>query len=94
MLTEEEVQHYLGVNSSDLQSLVKKGKLTAYRLGGAYLRFKKEEVVALKTGRRFVAPDELGRSSTDKFRDFWKFYGFYVISSILVLVLIVVFIQL
>ena len=94
MLTEEEVQHYLGVKPSEVQQLVKKGKLTGYRLGGTYLRFKKEEVLALKSGKKFVAPETLGRSSVDRFRDFWKFYSFYIISSVLVLLIIVLFLQL
>ena len=94
MLTEEEVQHYLNVSPSEVQRLVKRGKLTAYRLGGTYLRFRKEEVTALKNGRKFVAPEELGRSGVDKWLDFWNFYSFYILSSILVLLLVVLFFQL
>ncbi len=94
MLTEEEVQHYLDRSPSEIQQLIKRGKLTAYRLGGTYLRFKKEEVAALKTGRKFIPPDELGRTNVDKLRDFWKFYSFYVITSVLILLLIIVFFQL
>ena len=94
LLTEEEVQHYLGVSPSDVQKLVKRGRLTAYRLGGTYVRFKKEEVAALKNGKKFVAPDELGRSRVDRIRDFWKFYSFYIITSILVALLAVVLFQL
>ncbi len=94
LLTEEEVEHYLGVKPEDVQQLMKKGKLTAYRLGGTYLRFQKEEVLAIKNGRKFRPPDELKRSPIDKFKDFWKFYNFYILSSILVLLLVVLFFQL
>ena len=94
LLTEEEARYYLGVGEDEIRQLIKKGKLTAYRLGGAYLRFKKEEVLALKSGRKFVAPEELGRSAFDKFIDFWKFYSFYILSSVLVLLLAFYFFQL
>ena len=94
LLTEEEVEHYLGTSQTDVQKLIKRGKLTAFRLGGSYLRFRKEEVMALKNGRKFVAPDELGRGKIDRFRDFWKFYSFYVITSVLAVCLIALFLQL
>ena len=86
-LTEEEVRHFLGTGQEEVKQLVKRGKLTAYKLGGSYVRYRKEEVLAIKNGRKFVAPEEIGRSSWDKFRDFWNFYSFYILTSILVVIL-------
>jgi len=94
LLTEEEVQHFLGVDEEEVGRLVKRGKLTAYRLGGSYIRFRKEEVLAMKNGRKFVAPDELSRSTFDRVLDFWKFYSFYVLASILIVLLAVFLLQL
>ncbi|MBI4387480.1 MAG: helix-turn-helix domain-containing protein [Candidatus Omnitrophica bacterium] len=94
LLTEEEVRHYLDVSHQDLQELVKRGRLTAFRLGGTYVRFRKEEVLAIKSGRKFVAPEEIGRTRLDQFRDFWKFYSFYILSTILILLLVIFFVQL
>ena len=94
LLTEEEVEHFLGVKPEEVQKLIKKGKLTAYRLGGSYLRFQKDEVLALKSGRKFIPPDQIKRSSSDRIRDFWKFYNFYILSSLLILLLAVLFFQL
>lgn len=93
MLTEEEVRHYLGVSASDVQQLVKKGKLTTYRLGGTYVRYRKEEVLAIKNGRKFVAPGTVVRSGWDRFRDFWKFYSFYIVSTVVILGLVLFFLQ-
>ncbi len=89
LLTEEEVTHYLGVDRAEVKKLIQRGKLTAFKVGGTYLRFRKEEVAALKAGKRFVPPEELSRSWPDKIKDFWKFNSFYVLSGILVLLLIV-----
>ena len=94
LLTEEEVEHYLGMKPDEVQQLVKRGKLTAYRLGGTYLRYRKEEVLAVRSGKKFIPPDELKRSTLDKLRDFWKFYNFYILCSILALLLIALFFQL
>ena len=94
LLTEEEVEHYLGMKPEEVQGLVKRGKLTAYRLGGSYLRFRKEEVLAIKSGRKFTPPGEIKLGFSDKLRDFWKFYNFYILSSVLALLLIVLFFQL
>ncbi len=94
LLTEEEVRHYLDVSHEELQGLVKRGRLTAFRLGGTYTRFRKEEVLAIKSGRKFVAPEEIGRSQLDRFRDFWKFYSFYILATVLIFLLVIFFIQL
>ena len=93
MLTEEEVAAYLNIPQSEVAHLIKRGRLTAYRVGGAYLRFHKEEVVALKSGRRFVPPDEISRSWIDRALDFWKFHSFYIIATVFVLLLIGLFFQ-
>jgi len=94
LLTEEEVQNYLGVDRPEIEKLMKRGKLTAFRVGGSYLRFRKEEVVALKAGKRFVPAEQLGRRSWfDRARDFWKFYSFYVLSSVLILLAVVLIFQ-
>ena len=94
LLTEEEVEHYLSLKPGETKELVKRGKLTAYKLGGAYLRFHKDEVLALKSGKKFTSPDQIKQGWTDQFRDFWKFNNFYILSSILILLLVVLFFQL
>jgi len=91
LLSEEEARHYLGVEREEMQRIIKRGKLTAYRVGGTYLRFRKDEVLALKSGRKFVPPEDLGRSTYDQVRDFCKFYGFYIFSLVVVLMLALLF---
>ncbi len=78
LLTEEEVKSYLGLDHVGVEKLIRRRKLTAYRLGGTYVRYRKDEVVALKSGRKFQLPDQLERSWFDKLRDFLSFYGIYI----------------
>lgn len=91
LLTEEEVKSYLKVDSPEIEQLIRRGKLTAYRVGGSFVRYRKEEVVALRSGRKFRLPDQLERNWFDKIRDVWSFYGLYLLLSILVGLLIIYF---
>ena len=84
LLTEEEVRSYLSVDPSELKQLIRRGKLTEYRVGGSFTRYRKEEVVALRSGRKFQLPDQLERSWFEKIRDFWNYYNTYILLSILV----------
>ena len=94
LLTEEEVKSYLKLDSpAALDQLIRRGKLTAYRVGGSYVRYRKEEVVALKSGRKFRLPDQLERNWWDKVRDFWGFYSIYILLSLLVFLLVIYLIQ-
>lgn len=44
LLTLEEVALYLDMSKNELKSLVEKGDLPAYKIGGSFLRFKREHV--------------------------------------------------
>ena len=91
LLTEEEVKSYLKVDSDALDQLLRRRKLTAYKVGGSFVRYRKDEVVALRSGRKFRLPDQIDRNWFDRFRDFLNFYGIYILLSILVVLLFVYF---
>ena len=78
----------LGVTEADVQQLVRAGRLTAHRQGGRFIRFRPEQVQALK--------DAVGASSPASSRaiaapypwheralDFIYFYDFYLVSVLL-----------
>ena len=93
LLTEEEVKSYLKVDSPTIEQFIRRGKLTAYRVGGSFVRYRKDQVIALKSGQKFRIPDQLERSWFDKIRDFVNFNSIYFLLSILVILLAVYFIQ-
>ena len=93
LLTEEQVRSYLNIETTELSHLVQKGKLTAYKVGGAYVRYQKEEVMALKGGRKFRNPNVYERTWWDKIIDFLKFYGFYILLSGMVIAFIAIFLK-
>ena len=93
LLTEEEVKSYLKVDSGALGHLLRRGKLTAYKVGGSFVRYRKDEVVALRSGRKYRLPDEIERNWFDRIRDFINFYSIYILLSILAILLAVYFLQ-
>lgn len=93
LLTEEEVKTYLELDHPAVEKLVRKGRLTAYRLGGAFVRYRKDEVLAIKNGRKFQLPDQMERGWFDRVRDFWNFYGLYILLFLAALLVVLLLIQ-
>ena len=48
LLTLQELSEYLGVKEEKITSLVEEGALFAYKIGGELLRFRKEQIDAMK----------------------------------------------
>ena len=93
LITEEEVKSYLKVDSPEIEQLIRRGKLTAYRVGGSFVRYRKDEVIAIRSGRKFRLPDQFEQSWFDKVRDFLNFYGIYIILSVLIVALTIYFVR-
>ena len=91
--TTNEVSQFLGINEIDVEELVRQGKLTGYRLGGQFLRFRPSQVEELKRTIRFRAnPVKTGRPSSSawsRMRDLVYFYDFYVVSATCLAALII-----
>ncbi len=93
LITEEEVKSYLKIDSPEIEQLIRRGKLTAYRVGGSFVRYRKDEVIAIRSGRKFCLPDQFERSWFDKLRDFLNFYGIYIVLTVLIVVLTIYFVH-
>lgn len=93
LITEEEVKSYLKIDSPEIEQLIRRGKLTAYRVGGSFVRYRKDEVIAIRSGRKFRLPDQFERNWFDKVRDFSNFYGIYILLTILIVTLTIYFVQ-
>lgn len=84
--TTGEVARFLGIEEIDVEELVKQGKLVGYKLGGKFLRFRPDEVNALKgaiqlqrsVGQPAGAPPKTWYASM---REFIYFYDFYLVSA-------------
>ena len=87
LLSQEEVKRFLEVEDAQMDHLIKGGKLHAYKIGGAYVRFRKDEVLTLKQEYFSSKKHALSLPWFIRLKDFWKFNNFYIISLFLIAVL-------
>ncbi len=83
MLTLEEVKRFLEVEQAEVEKYLSQGKLKAYKIGGTYIRFRKEDVINLRFEVR-PPKAQLPKKTTALGRvlEFWRFNNFYIISII------------
>jgi len=88
MLTLDEVKNFLEVEQSVIEKYIKEELLHAYKIGGVYIRFRKEEVLGLKydvlSKKKKAVPS---KSFGQRVLDFWRFNNFYIISVLVILAL-------
>jgi len=92
--TSTEVAQFLGITEIDVEELVRQGKLTGYKLGGKFLRFRPDQVEALKRQIRFRPNPDRAKGAPKaswlaQLREFVYFYDFYVASATLLLIVVV-----
>lgn len=94
LLTIRDVSSILGISEKEVIERSEKGEIPAYKVGGVYLRFKKDQVERLThASRRKEARARSGYSTGEWLRDFFYFYDFYILSAILIVVLLVIITQ-
>lgn len=85
MLTLDEVRNYLEVEQQEIEKFIRDGMLHAYKIGGVYIRFRKEEVLSLKYDvllKKKKDPHTV--SFGQKTWDFWRFNNFYILSTLVI----------
>jgi excisionase family DNA binding protein len=91
--TMSEVAAFLGIEEAEVERLVREGRLTGYKLGGRFVRFRPDQVEALKGALQpsVVARPRarLGLPWFTNLREFLYFYDFYVVSASLLAVTVV-----
>jgi len=93
LLSAEEVKRYLEIEEPDLNGLMELGKLQAYKIGGAYLRFRKEDVLNLKQEFHSTRKTTLSIPWFVRARDFWRFNNFYILSLLFLAILFFVVVR-
>lgn len=93
LLTVREVSLLLHISEKEVMNLAETGAIPAYKVGGVYLRFKREQVLGYQ---KLAQPPSLkaepGPKSPfhDKLSDFFYFNDFYILSAALIVLLLVV----
>jgi len=104
LLTIEEVARYLGLSEKAVEDLVEKGELPAYKIGGSFLRFKKEQLdiyrkkrdpgVIARTPPRPELKESIERGGSteytfwERLEDFLYYNDFYILSLILLILIV------
>ena len=90
LLTVRDASALLEISEKDVLDLAEKGTLPAYKVGGVYLRFKKEQVDEYRKAHHNIHHKSEGKERVgpqDKIRDFLYFNDFYIFAAILVILL-------
>lgn len=85
MLTLDEVKNFLEVEQQVVEKFIQEGVLHAYKIGGVYVRFRKEEVLSLKYDVLLKKKKTSGAGSFgQRLWNFWRFNNFYIISLLII----------
>ena len=91
LLTVREVSQLLNLTEKEVIDLAEQGKVPAYKIGGVYLRFKRQQV---EDFRRHQAPAHDAKLAADSFgdrlADFLYYNDFYIVSFVLLAVLLLI----
>ena len=93
LLTVREVAVALNISEREVMNLAETGAIPAYKVGGVYLRFKKEQVLDYHKAKLLPTPKLSTSSSSslqDKISDFLYFNDFYILAIALIALLLTV----
>ncbi|MFH1360115.1 MAG: excisionase family DNA-binding protein [Candidatus Omnitrophota bacterium] len=86
-----EAAQALGTSEKIIMDLVEDRKLQAYRIAGQFLRLKRSEVLDLKnTGDVTEETIQFKYTSSERFKDFFYFNDFYILSALIIVFLLYV----
>lgn len=96
LLTIREVATILDITEREVIELSEKGAIPAYKVGGVYLRFKREQIELYKNKLR-TAHHKVNYKSVytrgERLGDFFYFYDFYILSAALIIILLTIIIK-
>lgn len=96
LLTIREVAYLLGISEKEVVELSEKGIIPAYKVGGVYLRFQKAQIEHYQNkikGADYKNSSKAAYTATERVRDFFYFYDFYIFSAILIIALLMIIIK-
>ena len=96
LLTVREVSIILGVSEKEVLDLAENSSIPAYKVGGVYLRFKRDQIQEFKKTHRPLShgPDaHTDYPMKDKVDDFFYFNDFYILTGLLIILLVVIILR-
>ncbi|MDD5567657.1 MAG: helix-turn-helix domain-containing protein [Candidatus Omnitrophica bacterium] len=97
LLTVREVSVLLCISEKEVMGLAETGKIPAYKVGGVYLRFRRDQVLGYqKSSQPLNDVKTEGHSKNalqDKLSDFFYFNDFYIFAIAFIILLLVVILR-
>ncbi len=96
LLTIREVSLLLGVSEREVIELSESGAIPAYKIGGVYLRFKRQQVEEYRKKQQLRIEkhsDKKAYSFGDKISDFFYFNDFYILAIIIIILILFIILQ-
>jgi len=90
LLTVREVGLELGITDQEVIDLAEQGKILAYKIGGVYLRFKPEQIQEVKLKISTPLKEKVKVSLSDRLRDFLYFNDFYILATLILIVMLII----
>lgn len=89
LYTVREAAHFLEVTERDIIDLSEKGLIPAYKVGGVYLRFRKDHLLSIKGKVKSSTQGELATYDLrDRLSDFFYYNDFYLFSFLVISILV------
>ncbi|MBU1121110.1 MAG: helix-turn-helix domain-containing protein [Candidatus Omnitrophota bacterium] len=90
LITTRDVSLILGLSEKDVIDLANANLLPHFKVGGEFLRFKREDVVKVKkrVKKKYNLPTGGGRRGVGWVKEFFYFNDFYIVCSAIIVVLL------
>ena len=93
LLTIRDASLILGVSEQEVIDLAESGELPAYKVGGVYLRLKREQLEEFKKTHKGILNTKATSekpSFKEKLIDFLYFYDFYIFTVLIIILMLVI----
>jgi excisionase family DNA binding protein len=92
LLTIREAASILGVSEKEVIDLAEEGRIPAYKIGGVYLRFKRQQLQDYR--QKFLTHPNLKTEEkytiSEKISDFFYFNDFYILAALIIVLILVI----
>jgi len=93
LLTVRDVSLILDISEKEVVDLAESGAIPAYKVGGVFLRFKREQIQEIKKQRQKLHP-KIDLASAypfkDRISDLFYFNDFYILATLIIISLLVI----
>jgi len=93
LLTIRDVSLILGISEKEVIDLAERGLIPAYKVGGVYLRFKREQIEEFKKKLKPLSHKIITTPKytfKDRVSDFFYFNDFYILCALIILLILVI----